>query len=519
VYDFTYLGCRVWKLHFSRLIRFVIISLSMWGCGGDDVPVAPVPLVTQLPGPSPPRIVSRPSFVTSWGSPGSGDGQFNLPSDLVASRSGSVFVCDSGNKRIQKFDRDGNFLSKWGKEISSYQILNHPYGIALDSAGNIFVADTGANLIRKFNPELQQVYSWGGPGATPGLFQNPVALAFDSMDNLYVSDMDNHRIQKFASDGSFALSWGATDELASARGIAVDNSGPAIYVADSGFHWIRKYDPLGVLLATWTTFGPNATPFRKPVGIGVDGEGNVYVGDTELNKVIVLDSSGAFLRSWGTYGWSAGEFFLMRSLFVTPDGFVYTLDGQNPPSIQMYSNQGQFLRSFADFGYWAPGYFREEEGIYVDSAGTMYIADTNNNRLQIFDSRWNFVGMIQTIDLENGAFISPSGVAESPDGDIYVIDRDLFRVQAFDESGQFKRQFGNPGIDFYFRNPACIAISPQGSIVIGDRLYLYIFPNASSEPWYSSIRYGWEVLLPILLRGRHGVSFGRSLVCELHNAG
>jgi sugar lactone lactonase YvrE len=175
---------------------------------------------------------------------------------------------------------------------------------------------------------------------------------------------------------------------------------------------------------------------------------------------------------------------------------VYTLYGQNPPSIQMYSNQGQFLRSFADFGYWAPGYFREEEGIYVDSAGTMYIADTNNNRLQIFDSRWNFVGMIQTIDLENGAFISPSGVAESPDGDIYVIDRDLFRVQAFDESGQFKRQFGNPGIDFYFRNPACIAISPQGSIVIGDRLYLYIFPNASSEPWYSSIGTGGRYYYP-----------------------
>ena len=85
-------------------------------------------------------------FVTNWGSQGSGDGQFDKPVSIAVDLSGNVYVADTGNSRIQKFNSNGTFITKWGP-------IPVGIGIAVDSSGNVYVADTYNHRIRKFSPQ------------------------------------------------------------------------------------------------------------------------------------------------------------------------------------------------------------------------------------------------------------------------------------------------------------------------------------------------------------------------------
>ncbi len=91
------------------------------------------------------------SLVTKWGSQGLGNGQFNTPYGIATDRHENVYVADTGNNRIQKFDNQGNFITKWGSQGSGNGQFNVPYGIAVDNYCNVFVADVENHRIQKFS--------------------------------------------------------------------------------------------------------------------------------------------------------------------------------------------------------------------------------------------------------------------------------------------------------------------------------------------------------------------------------
>ena len=91
------------------------------------------------------------TFLLTWGvRSGTGNGQFNIPEGVATDESGNVYVADTGNQRIQKFDADGNFLTTWGSEGSGNGQFEGPVGVATDGSGNGYVVDSGNNRIQKF---------------------------------------------------------------------------------------------------------------------------------------------------------------------------------------------------------------------------------------------------------------------------------------------------------------------------------------------------------------------------------
>ena len=178
-----------------------------------------------------------PSFSTQWGSYGlQNTGQFAFPQDVSVDSSGNVYVTDLGNRRIEKFDNNGNFLFTFGTKGSGDGQFNAPIGIAINSE-SIYVVDNAKNEIQKFDSTGKFVTRWGGQGTDHGQFLLPQGVAVDPSGDVYVADTGNSRIEKFNADGNFLLTIGQSGlgdgQFLSPRAIAGDSRG-SIYVVYSG---------------------------------------------------------------------------------------------------------------------------------------------------------------------------------------------------------------------------------------------------------------------------------------------
>ena len=139
-------------------------------------------------------------FVTAWGEPGTPGGKetrpnyFNTVHGIAADpETGTVYVSDRGNHRIQVFDKDGTFIRQWPVgDLTNLQYLIVP----ADRSGVWGFADRVSKVV-KWDFEGHLLYSWGILGATPGTFLNPHAASVDQQGNLYVAEVGNGRAQKF----------------------------------------------------------------------------------------------------------------------------------------------------------------------------------------------------------------------------------------------------------------------------------------------------------------------------------
>ncbi len=160
------------------------------------------------------RIDAAGVTQSSWGGLGGGDGKFSDPWGIAIGKDGAIYVADTFNHRIQKFDRDGNFLFAWGQPGVSNApgtgrdtIFFGPRAIVLDSQDRLFVSDTGNKRVQVFDLDGNFLAQFGTEGSADGEFDEPVGVAVDAGNNIYVADTWNKRIQVFDADFAFARSW------------------------------------------------------------------------------------------------------------------------------------------------------------------------------------------------------------------------------------------------------------------------------------------------------------------------
>ena len=272
------------------------------------------------------------NFVLSWGTYGTGDGEFYNPHGIAVDSSDNVFVTDYRNNRIQKFDSSGTFLAKWGSLGTGDGEFYKPLGIAVDSSGNVYVADRSNQRIQKFDSDGNFQNKWGSHGTGDGQFRRPSGIAVDSSGNVYVADTENYRIQKFDPSGAFLAKWGSggtgDGQFNYPCGIALDSSGN-VYVADTHNNHIQKFDSSGTFLAKWGSQGSGDGEFLYPDGIAADSSDNVYVADAGNNRIQKFDSSGTFLAKWGIYGTGDGKFIHPNDITLDSSGNVYVADTYN----------------------------------------------------------------------------------------------------------------------------------------------------------------------------------------------
>jgi tripartite motif-containing protein 71 len=143
-------------------------------------------------------------FISEWGSPGAGDGQFSRPSGVAVDSSNRVYVADRSNQRIQRFDSSGGFQISWG-------VGGDVLGVGLLGSGSVYVTHAGHG-VQRYDSDGNPLGSWGGLGAGNGQFNfggTYSTPAVDAAGNVYASDAGNDRVQKFDADGTFILKWGS----------------------------------------------------------------------------------------------------------------------------------------------------------------------------------------------------------------------------------------------------------------------------------------------------------------------
>lgn len=122
------------------------------------------------------------------------EGQFVYPTYACVDADGNLYVTDSYNARVQKFDAGGKFVRTFGQRGDAWGMFDKPKGVAVDSFGNVYVVDSIWSNVQIFNPKGQILLFFGGRGGYPGLLRNPNPIAIDKQNRIYVGDFLNARV-------------------------------------------------------------------------------------------------------------------------------------------------------------------------------------------------------------------------------------------------------------------------------------------------------------------------------------
>jgi len=203
--------------------------------------------------------------------------------------------------------------------------------------------------------------------------------------------------------------------------------------------------------------------FSNPFGVGVDGSDNIYVADTFRRTVHVFDNTGASLFNFGTS--FPGGSSLPFDVAIDSTGRIIVTNC--PGHLVVFDPGGNFRFTIAGPGS-GPGQLGCSEGLTVDRSDNIYVADSSNGRIQVFDN----TGALQFIigpSFPGGSFGYPESVAIDSNGRIIVTDLQRTTVSVFDRNGIFQFAFGGSGSgDGQFFRPAGVDVDSSDNIYVSD---------------------------------------------------
>lgn len=294
------------------------------------VQIPEAPEVIQVPEAGP---LGEVRYLSMWGGQGTEPGQFQEPRAIaVDTQRGQVYVVDTGNKRLQVFGLDGSFIAVWDRADEPFE---EPFDVVVDSRGEVYVLDAVAQLIQRYGSSGKPR---GAIGRDLGLYR-PRGLTMDGQGNLYVADTGSNRIVKITPSGQQLAQFGSQGpgpgQVNQPTDVAVDANG-RMYVVDTYNQRVQVLDPAGRYVREWPIGGANTfdSPHIQP-GPG----GQVFITDPEAHMVIAYDGAGRALGEWGGFGQEAGRFHKPLSLAFDGAGQVYVVDTYNH-RVQVFQQQG-----------------------------------------------------------------------------------------------------------------------------------------------------------------------------------
>ena len=456
------------------------------------------------------------------------------PRGVALDSSGNLYILDYGNFRIRKVSNGvistvaGNgtrgFSGDNGPATSAQ--LNYSFAIALDSAGNLYIADSDNYRVRRVSNGVITTVAgngiWGlgpdGGPATSARFLDLDAIAVDSAGNLYIADgqlvrkVANGVITTLAGNGLTPTQGFSGDNgpatsalLNSPNGVAVDKVG-SVYISDGQNNRVRKVSN-GVI----TTVAGNGTEgfsgdngpatsaqLYGPIRVAMDSAGSLYIpcADSRVRKVsngVITTVAGNGKAGFGGDNGPAtsAQLWGPTAVAADPAGNLYISDGFNHRVRRVSSGvittvAGNGIAGFSgDNGPATTAQLNYPDGLAMDSAGNLYIADSSNHRVRKVSN-----GVITTVAGNGVAGFSgddgpatsaqlsnPGGVAMDPAGNLFIADSGNSRIRRV-SSGVVTTVAGNgisgfsgdngPASGAEFAGPVGVAVNSAGSVYVAD---------------------------------------------------
>jgi len=387
------------------------------------------------------RFTPGGKFDALFGAFGSAPGQLNPGiNGGLALRDDELYVADQDNHRVQRFhlDAEGRPVGEpliFGQLGAGRGQFSFPAGLGIDPSRDrdVFVADDRNHRLQRFGPDgaFEALVGTRGPG--PGQFDSPYDAGVDLAGRLFVADNQNHRVVRLdAATLAFqaAFGGGPSDEpgkLATVRGIAVAPGADAtggVFATNTSINQIAEFGADGDYIRGWGRDGRGNGAFMQPRDVAVQANGDIVVSDTRADRVQVLRADGT-IDSWARVsdaihrpvgGGGNREFRDPTAVAIDRrTGDVYVAEGGNH-RVQRISNDGVWLAKWGGTSAGTePGKFKEPLGVAVAPDGTVWVADTRNDRLQRLDpvtAAWTALP----------GFTRPTAVAVLPDGRLAVTE-------------------------------------------------------------------------------------------------
>lgn len=276
--------------------------------------------------------------VSSFGSPGSGQGQLGNPIGITI-LDGKIYVASNTNNRVDVFEQDGKYAGILGLPVEqAASSFGRPAGVAYNGE-NIAVADFARKKVIIMTKDGKFISEFGSFGTGERQFANPVGVDYKN-DNIYVADAGNNCIKQFTVDGTFKKIIGSAGngngKLNSPSDVVVVSSVNKMFVADSGNNLVQVFSLSGEFINQFGGYGQAPGQFSNPTGISSDGR-----------KLIVADSGNCRIQE-------------------------FTLDGK---PVKQYGFKGRGKEQL----------FFPQDCSY-DQSGKIYVSDTYNDRVVVFDN-------------------------------------------------------------------------------------------------------------------------------------
>jgi DNA-binding beta-propeller fold protein YncE len=383
----------------------------------------------------------------------------NYPSGVaVDPLQGGYFVMDLLNNRVKRYDAQGEFINYW--------LCQQGLGLTVDARnGLVWVAMWKNHTVNAYSPTGSLLLSLGTKnkaGTEPGQFSSPHDVSIDpSSGELYVMDTGNKRVQVF--DTSLPL-----PEMARL------GDDPSTAEIDWEKFW------LAVFIETFEgdlTQIPGASPFSADLPETMAEiqeirsllEPSSYTPVAEFDREFKLggaDHRTQFVKAFGISVHPEGEFLIVTNtghrevVKLTTEGEV--IARWKRPTDQAIQNGPEGVPVGSK-----PGEFRWPRGVAVDRDGFIYVADTDNERVQKLDSDGDFVSfMMGPNDRESGAF-HPRALDVHPDtGEVVAAAAYANRLDRFDAEGDYTSSFGQRDTtSFHFNQMKGISVDTERGIV------------------------------------------------------
>ncbi len=507
----------------------------------------------------PHTVLCAPGDIVTVAGGGLGDGgaatkaTLNGPFCAAVDSTGNLYLVDRENNRIRKVTAGGTITTVAGNGTQGYSgdngtataaMLNLPTDVALDNMGNLYIADEFNHRIRKMAIETGIITTVAGNGtegysgdngaAVAASLSSPCSVAVDSAGNLFIADGANHRIRKVAAGtgiittvaGNGARGYTGDNVAATAAalffptGVAVDRNGN-IFIADHLNQRIRKVAAVTGIITTLAGAGyagysgdggpAEAALIDNPNGLAVDDAGNLFIADTLNNRIRkVAAGTGIITTVAGGVEWqfNLGDNGLATAANLTyPNGV--TVDGAG--NILIADTLAQRIRKVAadtgiittvvgnglassagsysgDGGTATAATLNHSSGVAVNSAGNLYIVDSENNRIRKVAAG---TGIITTVagngargyagdgGLATEASLFPCGIAQDSAGNLFIADCLNNRIRKVDAGTGIITTVAGNGVAGYSGDggaaiaatlfyPDGIAVDSAGNLFIAD---------------------------------------------------